>query len=323
MGSAATSAGIGHGFPELHVHTVHGFCARLLRDEADEAGLDPFVVTVAHADRLAMLLERVDELRLRLHDFRGDPASMLAGVLGRIDRLKDAAVTADEVEAWASGLPAADERAERERHRAAAGQAGGGNAARVPAGREHGDDRERGEPAEGEAQQQADADAGRLRQRARAGEVRAPPQRDVEDGDERHGEAGVPREGRARPVARAAGPAGEKARGEGGCSGERAEGEHEIEAEDHEVLRLAQQSRVEPGRGERRRHAEHDAADEADAGGRPQRRAEGRAGRRAPAEDEPVEAAVEVPEPPQLLADRVHRGERGALLVHQGRPLNL
>lgn len=112
---AQVEAGIGHGFAELHVHTVHGFCARLLRDEADEAGLDPFVVTVSHADRLAMLLERVDELTLRLHDFRGDPASMLAGVLGRIDRLKEAAVTADEVEEWASGLPSGDERAERER----------------------------------------------------------------------------------------------------------------------------------------------------------------------------------------------------------------
>lgn len=106
---------IGRGFAELHVHTVHGFCARLLRDEADEAGLDPFVVTVSHADRLAMLLERVDELTLRLHDFRGDPAAMLAGVLGRIDRLKQAAITAAEVEAWASGLPSGDERAERER----------------------------------------------------------------------------------------------------------------------------------------------------------------------------------------------------------------
>ena len=33
-------------FEELAVLTVHGFCARLLRDEALEAGLDPFVVPV-------------------------------------------------------------------------------------------------------------------------------------------------------------------------------------------------------------------------------------------------------------------------------------
>lgn len=103
------------GFAELHVHTVQSFCARLLRDEAEEARIDPFAVTVTPADRLAMLLERVDELTLRLHDFRGNPATMLAGVLSRIDRLKEARVSAPEVAAWAGALPAGDERADRER----------------------------------------------------------------------------------------------------------------------------------------------------------------------------------------------------------------
>ena len=65
------------GFEELAVHTVPGFCARLLRDEALEAGLDPFVAPVAPADRLAMLLDHVDELGLRLHDFRGNPAALI------------------------------------------------------------------------------------------------------------------------------------------------------------------------------------------------------------------------------------------------------
>ena len=31
--------------PSCTCTAIHGFCARLLRDEADEAGLDPFVVT--------------------------------------------------------------------------------------------------------------------------------------------------------------------------------------------------------------------------------------------------------------------------------------
>ena len=94
------------GFEELAVHTVHGFGARLLRDEALEAGLDPFVVPVAPADRLAMLLERVDELTLQVHDFQGNPATLLASVIARIDRLKEAMVTADEVARWAAALPA-------------------------------------------------------------------------------------------------------------------------------------------------------------------------------------------------------------------------
>ncbi|HEX6621808.1 MAG TPA: ATP-dependent helicase, partial [Solirubrobacteraceae bacterium] len=103
------------GFEELAVHTVHGFGARLLRDEALEAGLDPFVVPVAPADRLAMLLERVDELTLQVHDFQGNPATLLASVIARIDRLKEAMITADEVARWAAALPQGDQRAERER----------------------------------------------------------------------------------------------------------------------------------------------------------------------------------------------------------------
>ena len=54
------------GFDELTVTTVHDFCARLLHDEALEAGLDPFAAPVTPADRIAMLLERIDELPLRL-----------------------------------------------------------------------------------------------------------------------------------------------------------------------------------------------------------------------------------------------------------------
>ena len=62
-----------------------------------------------------MLLEHVDELTLRLHDFRGNPAALLAGVIARIDRLKDAMVTADEYVRWAADCRAGDDRAERER----------------------------------------------------------------------------------------------------------------------------------------------------------------------------------------------------------------
>src|SRR4051812_16741677 len=104
---------------ELAVHDAHGLCARLLRDEAPEAGLDPFFVPATRADRLALLLDRVDELTLRLHDFRGRPAALLAGVIDRIDQLKRQAVTVGDVAAWAAALPedtdAARTRAARER----------------------------------------------------------------------------------------------------------------------------------------------------------------------------------------------------------------
>ena len=105
------------GFEELAVHTVPGFSARLLHDEALEAGPRPVRRRPSRrADRLAMLLERVDELTLRLHDFRGNPAALLAGVIARIDRLKDAMVTADEYAALGGDAARrATTRAERER----------------------------------------------------------------------------------------------------------------------------------------------------------------------------------------------------------------
>jgi len=106
-------------YEELLVLTPHGVAQRLLHDEAVEAGLDPFVVVLGAADRTAMLLERIDELTLRRHDLRGNPAALLRSVVARIDRLKDEAVTAAEYDAWAHSLPAGDDaertRAERER----------------------------------------------------------------------------------------------------------------------------------------------------------------------------------------------------------------
>ena len=92
-------------YEELTVTTFHGFCARLLRDEALEAGLDPFATPVTAADRLAMLLERIDDLPLRHHDLRGNPSATLGAIVQRVDRLKDELVSADDYAAWAAALP--------------------------------------------------------------------------------------------------------------------------------------------------------------------------------------------------------------------------
>jgi DNA helicase-2/ATP-dependent DNA helicase PcrA len=102
-------------FEELPVLPIHGMCARLLRDEALEAGIDPFAVTASPADRLALLLDRVDELTLRRHDLRGRPASVLGAVIARIDGLKEAGIRARRFSEWAASLPEDGERAERER----------------------------------------------------------------------------------------------------------------------------------------------------------------------------------------------------------------
>ena len=73
-------------------------CARLLHGESPAAGLDPFAAAASGADRLALVLERIDELPLRSHDFEGNPAALLASFIERIDQLKAELVTIEEYE---------------------------------------------------------------------------------------------------------------------------------------------------------------------------------------------------------------------------------
>ena len=107
-------------FEDLCVMTFHDFCARILHDEAIEAGLDPFFATVTPADRLALMLDRIDDLTLRRHEIRGNPAPLLASFIARIDRLKDELITCRDYGRYAAEL----------------GRAGESDAERVHAGRE-------------------------------------------------------------------------------------------------------------------------------------------------------------------------------------------
>jgi DNA helicase II / ATP-dependent DNA helicase PcrA len=93
-------------YEELHVETFRSFCLRLLQDEALEAGVDPFLSPVTPADRLALLLERLDDLSLRAHEIRGNPAPLLASFVSRIDRLKHEMVSAEEYLAYTERLMA-------------------------------------------------------------------------------------------------------------------------------------------------------------------------------------------------------------------------
>ena len=93
-------------YEELHVETFRSFCLRLLQDESLEAGVDPFLAPVTPADRLALLLERIDDLSLRAHEIRGNPAPLLASFVSRIDRLKSEMVSAADYRAYAERLDA-------------------------------------------------------------------------------------------------------------------------------------------------------------------------------------------------------------------------
>jgi DNA helicase-2/ATP-dependent DNA helicase PcrA len=96
-------------YEELHVETFRSFCLRLLQDEALEACVDPFLSPVTPADRLALLLERIDDLSLREHEIRGNPAPLLASFVARIDRLKDEMVSAEDYRAYAERMLGAAE----------------------------------------------------------------------------------------------------------------------------------------------------------------------------------------------------------------------
>src|SRR5262245_11759958 len=100
-------------FEELWVGSWDTIGERLLREHAEAAGLDPFFDVLGPAERLAMLLDRLDQLPLRRHEIRGNPAGLLARLLARIDALKAA-----------STGPTSLERRAREAEEAAGTEAG-------------------------------------------------------------------------------------------------------------------------------------------------------------------------------------------------------
>jgi DNA helicase-2/ATP-dependent DNA helicase PcrA len=98
---------------ELAVYAVAEFCVSLLSAQARHAGIDPFVEVVGPGERLAMLLDRADELDLHHHDFRGRPLALFAGFVRRIDQCKAELIDAGRYAAWAAAT--AGEAGERER----------------------------------------------------------------------------------------------------------------------------------------------------------------------------------------------------------------
>src|SRR3954452_15813015 len=102
-------AAIEGGYEELVVHTHPVAAARLLREHATEAEIDPFFESLSAAERLAMLLDRIDELPLRRHEIRGNPAGLLARIIDRIDALKSAGVTAERFRRWSEQQAAASQ----------------------------------------------------------------------------------------------------------------------------------------------------------------------------------------------------------------------
>src|SRR5262249_4522298 len=86
------------GDEKLLVHTPAQLAAELLR-RADAVG---------RGDRLAMMVERIDELSVRHHDFGGSATALFGEFVRRIDRLKAELISCEEYARWAAALPDED-----------------------------------------------------------------------------------------------------------------------------------------------------------------------------------------------------------------------
>ncbi len=94
---ARLEADLKQGYEQLCVGSPAELAAIILGGESLESLLGA-------GDRLAMLLERIDELSLAHHDFGGSASALLGRFVKRIDRLKQESIGAEEFAAWADSL---------------------------------------------------------------------------------------------------------------------------------------------------------------------------------------------------------------------------
>ncbi|MGZ4326080.1 MAG: UvrD-helicase domain-containing protein, partial [Solirubrobacteraceae bacterium] len=92
------------GYEELFVLTPTQLAAVILGGTGPAS--DTVEAALAPGDRLAMLVERIDELSLQRHDFGGNANALLGGFVRRIDRLKAELIGPDDYARWASYLEA-------------------------------------------------------------------------------------------------------------------------------------------------------------------------------------------------------------------------
>jgi DNA helicase II / ATP-dependent DNA helicase PcrA len=93
------------GYEALFVLTAPQLAGLILRVGG---GGDPLESVLTAGDRLAMLVERIDELSLAHHDFGGRPNTLLGGFVRKIDRLKAELVGAAQYARWAESLTPED-----------------------------------------------------------------------------------------------------------------------------------------------------------------------------------------------------------------------
>jgi DNA helicase-2/ATP-dependent DNA helicase PcrA len=88
-------------YEQLFVLTPIELAALIL----NRGGAPVYPPMLSAADRLAILLEHIDELSLSSHDFGGNVNALLGGLVRKIDRLKGELISADDYAEWAARVP--------------------------------------------------------------------------------------------------------------------------------------------------------------------------------------------------------------------------
>ncbi len=91
------------GYEQLHAIAPAGLARLVLRRATGGAELAE--TTLSAGDRLALLVERVDELPLTHHDIGGSVGALLGGFIRTIDRLKAELVTSEDYASLGGGPP--------------------------------------------------------------------------------------------------------------------------------------------------------------------------------------------------------------------------
>jgi DNA helicase-2/ATP-dependent DNA helicase PcrA len=97
---------LGRSHETLRVTTFHAFAQWLARVHGVERGLLAATEPADRETRMMLLLERLADLDLELHDLRGNRVDLVDGFLRRIDRCKDELVAAADFRRWAEAAAA-------------------------------------------------------------------------------------------------------------------------------------------------------------------------------------------------------------------------
>lgn len=88
------------GYSNLWIYTFHGFCDRILRDEAINIGLDPKYKLMTEAENIQFLRKNLFKFDLNYFRPLGNPNKFIEGMLQHFSRLKDEDVESGQYLEW-------------------------------------------------------------------------------------------------------------------------------------------------------------------------------------------------------------------------------